>query len=238
MTATPEPLTESSAPVGVTARSLLMSSADSLRETPRPRHPYRRIFKRLFDIVAVLAAAPFVIPLVCALALLIKLQGGRAFYSQPRVGRGGSHYTMWKLRSMTVDADTALATYLDANPEARAEWDSTQKLKNDPRITPFGRVLRKSSLDELPQLWNVLKGDMSLVGPRPMMPDQQDLYPGTAYYRLRPGITGMWQVSKRNQSSFADRARFDAQYDRRLSMVTDMKLLLATVRVVVRGTGC
>lgn len=238
MTATPEPLTEAPAPVGVTARSLLIQSADSLRESPRPRHPYRALFKRLFDIIAVLAAAPFVIPLVLALALLIKLQGGRAFYSQLRVGRGGTHYTMWKLRSMTVDADKALAAYLEGNPEARAEWDSTQKLKNDPRITPFGRVLRKSSLDELPQLWNVLKGDMSLVGPRPMMPDQQELYPGTAYYRLRPGITGMWQVSKRNQSSFADRARFDAQYDRRLSLITDLRLLLATVRVVFRGTGC
>ena len=157
--------------------------------------------------------------------------------STPRVGRHGRIYTIWKLRSMTRDADQALEAHLAANPEARVEWDRTQKLKNDPRITKLGRVLRKSSLDELPQLFNVLRGDMSLVGPRPMMPEQQALYPGTAYYKLRPGITGMWQVSKRNESTFADRARFDTQYDRRLSLLTDIKLLLATVRVVLRGTG-
>ena len=104
-------------------------------------------------------------------------------------------------------------------------------------ITRFGRVLRKSSLDELPQLWNVLLGDMSLVGPRPMMPCQRDLYPGSAYYRLRPGITGPWQVSRRNESTFADRARFDTDYDQTLSLGTDLGLLISTVRVVVRATG-
>lgn len=138
---------------------------------------------------------------------------------------------------MIVNADAQLETYLASDPTARAEWDSTQKLKVDPRITRFGRILRKSSLDELPQLWNVLKGDMSLVGPRPMMPCQRDLYPGSAYYRLRPGITGPWQVSRRNESTFADRARFDTDYDRTLSLGTDIGLLISTVRVVVRATG-
>lgn len=238
MTATPDTLPETATPVRVTAQTLIFSSADTLKgRRRRPMRPYRFGFKRVLDTCIILLTAPIVIPVVLALALLIKMQGGKAFYSQERIGLGGSAYTMWKLRSMTGNADQALEAHLEADPAARAEWDSTQKLKNDPRITKLGRILRKSSLDELPQLFNVLKGDMSLVGPRPMMPEQQTMYPGTAYYNLRPGITGMWQVSKRNESTFADRARFDAQYDRRLSLVTDIKLLLATVRVVLRGTG-
>ena len=198
---------------------------------------YRNRGKRLLDIVAVLLGAPFVLPIVLLLGLIVSRDGGRAFYSQPRVGRGGRVYTIWKLRTMVADADSRLEAHLEADPAARREWDETQKLKNDPRITRFGRLLRKSSLDELPQLWNVLRGDMSLVGPRPMMVDQQPLYPGHAYYALRPGITGPWQVSERNESSFADRARFDTQYARDLSLGTDLKLLGATVRVVLRATG-
>lgn len=238
MTASPDTVTEATPSVRVSAQNLLFTSADSLKgHSEVPFRPYRSGFKRCLDIILVLSAAVFVLPMVLLLALVIRLNGGQAFYSQPRVGRGGRVYTMWKLRSMTQNAEAKLEAYLAENPDARAEWDSTQKLKNDPRITPLGRILRKSSLDELPQLWNVLKGDMSLVGPRPMLPCQQAMYPGTSYYKLRPGITGMWQVSKRNESTFADRARFDAQYDRRLSFMTDVKLLIATVRVVLRGTG-
>jgi len=198
---------------------------------------YRRGLKRLFDVMVVVVFAPFVLPVIALLALLVARDGGQPFYSQMRVGRGGRQYRIWKLRSMVADADARLEAHLDDDPAARIEWDTTQKLKHDPRITRFGRLLRKSSLDELPQLWNVLKGDMSLVGPRPMMPCQQDLYPGQAYYRLRPGITGPWQVSERNASSFADRAYFDAGYDRDLSLATDLRLLAATVRVVLRATG-
>jgi lipopolysaccharide/colanic/teichoic acid biosynthesis glycosyltransferase len=150
----------------------------------------------------------------------------------------GRIYRMWKLRSMDVDADEKLADYLAANPIARREWDHSQKLRCDPRITRIGHFLRRSSLDELPQLWNVFRGDMSLVGPRPMMPSQRSLYPGDAYYALRPGITGLWQVSTRNESGFAERASYDAEYERTLSFTTDLRLLAATVRVVSRGTGC
>ncbi len=139
---------------------------------------------------------------------------------------------------MVSDADARLAEYLANDPQAKAEWDHAQKLKNDPRITRIGSFLRKTSLDELPQLWNVLKGDMSLVGPRPMMPRQQVLYPGTAYYALRPGITGTWQISDRNQCSFAARAEFDADYEQSLSFARDLHILLSTVGVVLRGTGC
>lgn len=198
---------------------------------------YRNGVKRLLDVAVILVTAPAVVPLIVLLAVIVAFRGGRPFYSQSRVGRGGKIYTMWKLRSMIQNADLALEAHLANHPGARAEWDLTQKLKSDPRITRFGRVLRKTSLDELPQLWNVLLGDMSLVGPRPMMPSQRSLYPGQAYYRLRPGITGMWQVSARNDSSFADRAGFDAAYDQSVSFGTDLALLRATVGVVLHGTG-
>lgn len=213
-------------------------AAEADGSTAAQRHGfYRKALKRGLDIVLVVLAAPLVLLSVAVLALGVACDGGRPFYSQLRVGRNGRVYRMWKLRSMVVDADARLESYLAQNPDARAEWDSTQKLKTDPRITRFGRLLRKSSLDELPQLWNVLCGDMSLVGPRPMMPCQQGIYPGTAYYRLRPGITGPWQVSRRNESTFADRARFDLDYEQNLSFATDMQLLIKTVRVVVHATG-
>ena len=198
---------------------------------------YRDAMKRVFDVVAIIVASPVVLPLLLILAAIISVRGGKPFYTQDRVGRNGRIFRMWKFRTMIKNADVALAVHLAANPHARAEWDHSQKLKSDPRITGFGRILRKSSIDELPQLWNVLIGDMSLVGPRPMMTDQRSLYTGTAYYRLRPGITGNWQVSKRNESAFADRVMFDQQYEQQLSFATDVSLLAATVRVVLRCTG-
>lgn len=207
------------------------------RATLRQSGLYRNGAKRMLDVVLILAALPIILPAVLVLASLVKRDGGPAFYSQLRVGRNGRFYRMWKLRSMVPGADAKLAEHLDRDPVARAEWESTQKLKCDPRITRFGRLLRKSSMDELPQLWNVFVGDMSLVGPRPMMPEQQALYPGKSYFALRPGITGVWQVSQRNESTFADRAVFDDQYNQDLSFATDTKLLLATVSVVLHATG-
>ena len=212
-------------------------AVSQVKVVPSTRNAYLRFGKRLLDIALVMAAAPLVVLIVGLLAIFVARDGGRPFYFQQRVGRNGRIYTMWKLRSMVAGADERLEAHLATDPAARDEWDSTQKLKSDPRITAFGRFLRKSSLDELPQLWNVLKGDMSLVGPRPMMPCQQDIYPGTEYYALRPGITGLWQVSSRNESTFADRARFDTTYSRDVSLQTDIRLILATVRVVLRGTG-
>ncbi|MFC3181709.1 sugar transferase [Cypionkella sinensis] len=205
--------------------------------SPTGRGPYRRFFKRAFDVTAIVVAAPAVLPIVAVAAVLVARDGGSPFYSQMRVGKGGKRFRMWKLRSMVRDADERMEEFLAANPEARLEWDSTQKLKADPRITRMGKFLRKSSLDELPQLWNVLVGDMSLVGPRPMMISQQSLYPGQAYYALRPGITGYWQTSGRNRTTFEARAAFDDAYEADLSMLTDVKVLAATVGVVVNGTG-
>lgn len=199
---------------------------------------YRDGAKRALDLALILTFSVPVLLLVGLLALLVALDGGRPFYVQERLGRGGRVFRMWKLRSMVPDADACLERHLEADPAARSEWDHAQKLRRDPRVTRLGRLLRKSSMDELPQLLNVLKGEMSLVGPRPMMPSQHGLYPGTAYFRLRPGVTGAWQISTRHESSFAARARFDADYDRDLSLRTDLGILLATVRVVLRGTGC
>lgn len=205
--------------------------------TPSGRGPYRRLFKRLLDVTAILMAVPVVVPIVAVAAVLVARDGGSPFYTQMRVGRGGRRFRMWKLRSMVCDADARMADYLASDPVARQEWDSTQKLKADPRITSFGKFLRKSSLDELPQLWNVLIGDMSLVGPRPMMVSQQVLYPGMAYYALRPGITGYWQTAGRNRTTFEARAEYDDAYEAELSLVADVKVLAATVGVVVHGTG-
>lgn len=198
---------------------------------------YRNYLKRLFDMSAVIASGLVVGPLILVLAALVACDGSNPFYWNDRVGRGGRTFHMLKLRTMVPNAEKQLESYLARNAEARLEWNSTQKLKSDPRITRLGKFLRKTSLDELPQLWNVLIGDMSLVGPRPMMPSQRPLYHGLAYYNLRPGITGIWQVSERNESAFSKRAEFDTEYDEILSFRKDLGLLWSTVRVVLKGTG-
>ena len=210
--------------------------AGPVESLAQPRF-YRDSAKRWLDAVLVILAAPLLAPVVAVLALIVARDGGQPFYWQKRLGQGGRIFWMVKLRTMVPDAKARLEAHLARDPAARAEWDERQKLADDPRITAFGRLLRRTSLDELPQLWNVLKGDMSLVGPRPMMPEQCDLYPGTAYYRLRPGVTGFWQISARNSSSFAARAHFDAAYDQRVSLRTDIAVLIRTVRVVLRCTG-
>ncbi len=199
---------------------------------------YRSAFKRLFDIAFVLLAAPFVVPFVLIVCAIIAVDGHSPFFKQERVGKDGRRFTLWKLRTMVPDAEALLTQHLDEDDAARAEWSVKQKLTSDPRITRFGRALRRTSIDELPQLINVLTGDMSLVGPRPMMPSQQSLYPGRAYYKLRPGITGPWQVSKRNETGFSERARYDDFYDETMSLSLDVRILFRTVIAVVRGTGC
>ena len=198
---------------------------------------YASYFKRILDVALVVLSAPVTLPLVLLFGLLIRRDGGPMFYSQLRVGRDGKLFRCWKLRSMVANADERLASYLNENPDANAEWAVHQKLKNDPRITRIGHFIRCSSIDELPQLWNILKGDMSIVGPRPFMPEQQKLYKGNAYYALRPGLTGYWQVSQRSESSFAARAAFDNSYATDLNLFTDVKIVAQTVGVVLRATG-
>lgn len=202
-----------------------------------PKGIYATYVKRFFDIAFILMTAPFVLPIVGLFAFLVKLDGGPAFYGQPRIGRDGRRFTCWKLRSMVVNADEHLGEYLEANPSAKAEWLVSQKLTHDPRITRIGHFIRKSSIDELPQLWCILKGEMSLVGPRPFLPEQKPLYKGNAYFMVRPGLTGFWQVSERNESSFSSRTVFDNRYIEEISFMADLKLILQTVGVVFRATG-
>lgn len=198
---------------------------------------YVTYLKRVLDIVIVLLFAVPVLLIVAILALVVASDGRNPFYAQRRIGLNSRPFRMWKLRSMVADADQLLERHLAADPELRREWDRTQKLKSDPRITPFGRLIRKTSLDELPQLWNVLTGDMSLIGPRPMMPGQDRIYPGTAYYAMRPGLSGYWQTSVRNDSNFAERAYHDTQYFHDQSLLTDIVVMARTVRVVLQATG-
>lgn len=208
--------------------------------TRQPSQPsfYERFGKRTFDAAMVLLTLPVTLPVILLLAAVLLVRGGKPFYLQKRLGLDGKVFNIIKLRSMVIDADARLEEYLASDPKMRAEWDTKQKLENDPRITKFGRFLRATSLDELPQLINVLIGDMSLVGPRPMMVDQLDKYGNPkSYFAVRPGITGVWQVSGRNETSFAYRNVLDRKYKTTMSMATDLALLFKTVDVVLKRTG-
>lgn len=206
---------------------------------PATARPYRNLFKRALDIAFVLASLPFTLPVILLAAVALWIESGGPFYTQQRLGRGGSVFSILKLRTMVRNADAVLEETLASDPALRAEWDSLQKLTKDPRVTPVGAFLRATSLDELPQLFNVLKGDMSLVGPRPMMIEQEEMYGDMrSYCALRPGITGLWQVSARNSTTFRYRNEVDTAYERSLSLRNDVTILLKTFSVVVRQTGC
>ncbi len=210
-----------------------------LRIDERLLLPIPRIAKRAMELTLILLGSAFVLPVCAIIALLIKLTSpGPVIYGQTRVGVGGKTFTAWKFRSMVVDADRVIEEFLATDPARREEWNRYQKLKSDPRVTWIGRFIRKTSLDELPQLWNVVIGEMSLVGPRPMTPDQVGDYPNFHLYtRLRPGITGLWQISGRNCTTFRQRAEFDAAYVRNWSLWLDLVLLVRTVRVVLLCEG-
>ena len=200
--------------------------------------PYRKHGKRALDIAFVMLTLPVTLPVTLTCAIALWFEGGQPFYRQKRLGENGKTFSILKLRTMGTNAEQDLKDLLAHNEALRAEWETTQKLKNDPRITRVGTFLRSTSLDELPQFLNVLKGEMSVVGPRPMMPDQLPLYPDpSSYFALRPGITGAWQVSDRNENSFAHRATIDTGYDASLSFLGDLKIIAKTVGVVLRRTG-
>lgn len=208
-------------------------------EVSRPA-PFGGQLKRSMDILLALAALILAAPALLLVALAVKTDdGGPIFYVQPRVGLGGREFRFLKFRSMSPDADARLAEILRDEPEAAREWREKQKLANDPRVTRIGRILRRSSLDELPQFLNVLRGDMSTVGPRPMLPGQAAEYGAafSAYCRARPGITGLWQVSGRNETSFRRRSELDQLYLRRWNALSDLVLLMRTVGVVLVGRG-
>jgi len=198
---------------------------------------YKTYIKRIIDVLIVLISAPITVPVTFLLALLIRRDGGPAFFAQERIGKDGNSFVCWKLRSMVPDADAELEKYLIQNSDARLEWDEFQKLRQDPRITSIGKFIRRSSLDEFPQLWCVFKGDMSIVGPRPFLPQQQELYSGQLYYQMRPGITGLWQVTDHNDTNFASRVAYDDDYGKSLSFWTDIHIMFKTVFVMLRGGG-
>jgi Undecaprenyl-phosphate galactose phosphotransferase WbaP len=196
--------------------------------------------KRLLDLALIAIALPVALPLCGAIALLVKLTSpGPAFYSQRRVGRDGRIIRVWKSRTMHQNADDLLQQFLLRQPHLQTEWSKDHKLKDDPRITPLGRVLRRTSLDELPQLWNVVKGEMSLVGPRPIVSAEIWRFGDSfeVYTRVPPGITGPWQVSGRNRLSYEERVRLNEHYVRNWSVWLDLIILFKTVRVVLTSDG-
>jgi len=210
-------------------------------EVPRPdlAAPAKQRSKRVFDVVASAALIVLFGPLLLAIALAVRCDGGAALFGHRRIGVGGTSFRCWKFRSMVPDAEAVLAHTLATDPEARAEWERDFKLRNDPRVTPLGQFLRKSSLDELPQLFNVLKGEMSLVGPRPIVAAEVERY-GLAmeeYRACKPGITGLWQVSGRNDVDYAERVELDRRYAWSWSLKGDLMILVRTLGVVARRSG-
>lgn len=196
--------------------------------------------KRMFDIVIASVAIIILSPLLILIAMLIRLTSpGPVLYGHERVGYNGRSFRCWKFRSMVTDADRALARHLAASPSARREWDETHKLREDPRITPLGQILREKSIDELPQLFNVLRGEMSLVGPRPVVTEELSRYGRSArhYLRTRPGITGLWQVSGRSETNYAQRVVLDRAYVQNGSLLMDFYILLRTIPVVLKARG-
>jgi Undecaprenyl-phosphate galactose phosphotransferase WbaP len=197
-------------------------------------------FKRAFDLIASVCGLIVLIPLLAPIALLCAVfNRGPIFFGHTRVGRHGRLFTCWKFQTMIKNGDQVLKAYLAAHPEAQAEWDETQKLENDPRVTLIGRFLRSTSLDELPQLWNVVRGEMSLVGPRPITRAELDRYgKDRKYYLLvRPGITGLWQVSGRSRTGYARRISLDKKYVQVWSFFGDLDILLRTVGVLLKRDG-
>jgi lipopolysaccharide/colanic/teichoic acid biosynthesis glycosyltransferase len=198
------------------------------------------VARRCLDVILALAAIIAVLPLLVAISLTIKLQDkGPALFSQERLGRGGRRFRCHKFRSMHTDAETRLAALLDADPQLREEWAQHHKLKDDPRITPIGAFLRRSSLDELPQLFNILKGEMSLVGPRPIVEAEIAKYGRWyAYHQaVTPGLTGLWQVCGRSDVSYRRRVALDRLYVRIDGLWTYLWIIAATVPAVLRRNG-
>lgn len=202
--------------------------------------PGPRFTKFLIDLAATLIGGLFLLPIIGLIALLIKLDSrGPIFYTQIRIGQGGESFKAWKFRTMVRNADYALKEYFEQHPELQEAWKRDQKLRYDPRVTRIGRFLRRTSLDELPQLWNILRGEMSLVGPRPIVDEEIPRYGDkfSLYTRVIPGLTGLWQVSGRNNITYEERVSLDAYYVRNWSVWLDVYILMRTVWVVLTGEG-
>jgi undecaprenyl-phosphate galactose phosphotransferase len=198
-----------------------------------------RTCKRVLDVVAALLLLVLLSPLMLAIAVIVRRDGGDALYRQQRVGRFGRDFCCIKFRSMDPCADRQLADILARDAAAAAEWSTTQKLRDDPRVTRVGHLLRGASLDELPQLLNVIRGEMSLVGPRPIVRSELRFYGRDAdsYMRARPGLTGLWQVSGRSDTSYEQRVRLDVRYVQQWTFWLDIVILLRTIPIVLRRRG-
>ncbi len=221
-----------------TANAPAKPQAISPSTPPQPRAT--GLAKRVFDLMVTIPAMLFLSPLFVGVALAIRLtDGGNVIYKHKRIGYGGKEFYCLKFRSMVLDAEARLNELLASDPEARAEWARDQKLRHDPRITPIGRFLRKTSLDELPQLWNIVRGEMSVVGPRPIVRSEVERYGDffNHYTSVLPGVTGLWQVSGRNNTTYKERVELDAQYAVTWSLRKDILILLKTIPAVIKSRG-
>lgn len=200
---------------------------------------YRKFAKPIFDRVFALTLLPILFPAIAVLWVMVRLDGGPGFFAHTRIGKSGKNFRCWKIRTMVPNAEDTLKCYLARNSDAKVEWERDHKLTHDPRVTPFGHFLRATSLDELPQIWNVLMGEMSFVGPRPIVRAELTKYGvhRTAYLLMKPGITGLWQVSGRNGVTYEERVAMDVHYLHEQSFATDIRLLLSTTRSVLGCTG-
>jgi Undecaprenyl-phosphate galactose phosphotransferase WbaP len=202
--------------------------------------PSSKLMKRLIDLVLIFTLGAALLPLIVLISIAVKLTSrGPVFFGHRRYGKNGKPFMAWKFRSMVQNADEVLFEYLADHPILQEEWEWNHKLKNDPRITWIGRLLRHTSLDELPQLWNAFRQEMSLVGPRPIVQEEIHRYGEDflLYQMVRPGITGLWQVSGRNNISYERRISLDSYYVRNWSIWLDLYVLARTVKVVLRGEG-
>ena len=203
-------------------------------------HGVSKALKRLTDIVIAGFALLFLLPIMVLIAVMVRLSdGGPVLFRHKRVGRDGEEFQCMKFRSMNPDAEAQLPNLLSDNPAALAEWRANQKIENDPRVTKFGKFLRKSSLDELPQLFNILRGEMSIVGPRPIVRDEIEKYGEfyAFYCQVRPGMTGLWQVSGRSDTSYQERVDLDVKYVCEWSFLKDLKIMAMTIPAVLFSDG-
>jgi exopolysaccharide production protein ExoY len=247
---------QSSSEIAKRGREALLDPSSSARAVPRPAvsggysfgatapteaGPVGGNTKRAFDIAGAIAAIILLLPLFCLIAIIIKAaDGGPIFFLHSRIGRSGSRFHCFKFRTMVVNADDLLQQHLATDIQASKEWAETRKLKKDPRITSLGVVLRKTSIDELPQLFNILKGEMSFVGPRPIVSAEVEKYGEdiACYFLSRPGLTGQWQTSGRNNVSYHARVELDRWYVENWTFWKDIVIILKTLYVVVTARGC
>lgn len=223
------------------AAILLIAKAKDGYELAQQRQPLgvERFLKEVMDRAGALVALVLFSPLFLILAYKIKQDGGPAFYGHTRVGKDGKPFKCWKFRSMVMNSQEILKDLLEKDPAARKEYEETFKLKNDPRITKVGAFLRKSSLDEIPQLFNVLCGEMSLVGPRPVVDAERSYYADqfSHYTSVKPGITGLWQISGRSDTSYPLRVQLDTTYVKEWSLMNDIVIIFKTIHVVLTRKG-